>query len=474
MKPNMKFLSITLAAAFLSAATQPALSQVQQPQPQPLPTPDTTVTFLSLEDALKIAMSENVTVKIADKEITRTQYAKKGSYAALYPQVNASLGYQYTIEFQKMFMSGAASKLMPTDTTKSGDGGITFGYRNNWSAGVTATMPLVNAQLWESLKISADEVELSIEKARGSRLNMITEVKDAFYAVLWARDANAVYERVYENAKKNLEVTTSRYNAQKISEMDLVRAKTTVANAIPDVYNSRTLIDLSLWRLKAVMGLALDEKIDVKGSLADYAKTLFYDLHEHDDMDLSNNSSLKQLDIQIEELSKTIKMNQYAYIPSLALAFNYTYSGMGNNFNFSEYKWTPYSYVGLTLQIPIFSGFQRLNAVRQSKVSHSEMQLRRTDAERQLKIAVKSDLSTMETSMKSYYAAQSAVESAKKGYDISSKSYEVGRSTLLELNDAMLALSQAELMQWQAVYSFLTAKSNLEQQIGKDYSEYLE
>lgn len=466
----------TFATVLLFAALQsPAAQSEFQTNWEQSSQPDTSSLVLSLEDALKIAMSENVSVKIADREITRTKYAKKGAYAALYPQIDASLGYQYTVEFQKMYMSGAASRFMPTDTTgKGGDGGITVGYRNNWSAGVTATMPIVNAQLWESLKISADEVELSIEKARGSRLDMVTEVKDAFFAVLWARDANAVYEKVYDNAKKSLEVTQNKYNAQKASEMDLARAKTTMANAIPNVYNSRNLIDLSLWRLKAVMGIPLDEKVDVKGTLSDYAQTLFYDLHEHDNIDLSRNTSLKQLDIQIEELSKTIRLNKFAYIPSLALAFNYTYTGMGNNFNFSEYKWTPYSYIGLSLQIPIFSGMKRLNNVRQSRIQHEEMQLTRSDLERQLRIAVKSDLSTMETSMKSFYAAQSAVASAQKSYDISYKSYEVGRSTLLELNSAMLALSQAELMQWQAVYDFLTAKSDLEKQLGKDYQEHYE
>ena len=71
--------------------------------------------------------------------------------------------------------------------------------------------------------------------------------------------------------------------------------------------------------------------------------------------------------------------------------------------------------------------------------------------------------------MKSYYAAIDAVSSAQKGYDIVSKSYEVGRSTLIEVNDAQLALTQAQLAASQAVYTFLTAKSQLEQTLGQDF-----
>ena len=39
---------------------------------------DTTATAITLEQALEIALSENVSVKVADKEIERTGYARKG------------------------------------------------------------------------------------------------------------------------------------------------------------------------------------------------------------------------------------------------------------------------------------------------------------------------------------------------------------------------------------------------------------
>ncbi len=465
------------------------------------------VVVLSLEDIMKIALSENISVKIADKEITRSEYAKKGAYAALYPQVDGNMAYQRTIKKQVMYMDGdggfdigsmISEALVPIvaplygkhpdlpfpfpsggGTTPSGGGeskgsdsseGFAVGRWNTWSGGITAAMPIVNAQLWKSLKISGEEVELSIEKARGSRLSMVTQVKNAYFTVLLAKEANKVYEMVYENAVKNFEITQMRYNAQKASELDLTRAKTTVANAVPDVYNSRNDIGLSLWQLKALMGVDLDFNMDVAGELSDFSQQLFYDLHQNDNPDLRNNTSLKQLAIQIEELSNTVKMQQMAYVPSLSLAFSYTYNAMTNDFNFKEYKWTPYSYVGLSLSIPIFSGFKRLNNVRQSKVQYEELKLQQIQTERQLKIAVKSDLSTMETNMNSYYAAQSAVQTANKGYDIAQKSYEVGRSTLIELNDALLAKARAELMQWQAVYTFLTAKNDLEQQLGQDFS----
>lgn len=472
----------------------PAKALVQEADSSDVPV------VITMEQALQIALSENVSVKVADKEIERTKYAKKGAYAALYPQIDVAGNYQRTIKKQVMYMDIDMSALgggagSPGEGTGEGTGegsgagtgegagegagesaspmadGLEVGRWNTWSAGVTAAMPIVNAQLWKSLKVSGQEVELAVEKARASRLEMVTQVKNAYYATLLAKEAFNVYKEVYENAVRNCEEVQKKYDAQKVSEFELIRAKTTVANAIPNVYSAESSVILSLWQLKALMGVDLDLNIDTAGSLDDYSQHMFYDIHQNDSISLANNSTMRQLAIQAEELANTIKVQKYANIPTLSAVFNFSFNAMTNDFNFSQYKWTPYSYVGLSLSIPIFAGGKRANNIRQAKNQYEQLQLRTTDTERQLKIAIRQSLNTMETNMKSYYAAQDAVVSAQKAYDIAEKSYQVGRSTLIELNDAQLALTQARLAQSQAVYNFVVAKAQLEQTLGQDFTE---
>ena len=453
---------------------------------------------ITLEQALEIALSENISVKVADMEIERSEYAKKGSYAALWPQIDASGAYQRTIKKQVMYMDFDMSSLggmlgggtgegegtelpdgveLPDGAgsstedkpSSSNSGGMEVGRWNTWSTGVSAAMPLVNAQLWQSLKISGMDVELAVEKARASRLDMVTQVKQAYYSVLLSKQAFDVYKQVYENAVRNYEETQKKYDAEKASEMELIRSKTTVANAIPNVYNAESSVILALWQLKAVLGVDLEMNIDVAGALEDYGQQMFYDIHSHDGATLEDNTTMKQLAIQTEQLAQMVKMQKFANIPSLALAFNYSINAMTNDFNFSEYKWTPYSYVGLSLSIPIFAGGKRYNAIRQSENQYRQVQLQSLNTERQLKIAIRQHLTTMEMNMKSYYAAQDAVASAQKGYDIMEMSYQVGRGTLIELNDAQLALTQAQLAESQAIYNFLNAKAQLEQTLGQDF-----
>ncbi len=465
-----------------------------------------TPVVITLEQALKIALSESVSVKVADMEIERTGFAKKGTYAALFPQIDVSGSYQRTIKKQVMYMGGdgeggggmesmftgimspiynalgilsqgtsidISSALNPpaqdTEQESKGEDGIAVGRLNTMNAGVSAAMPLVNAQLWKSIKISGLDVELAVEKARSSRLETVTQVKNAYFATLLAKEAFDVYKDVYENAMDNYAETKKKHDAEKASDLELLRAQTTVANAVPNVYNAESSVILALWQLKAVLGVDLDMNLDIDGKLEDHARQMFYDVYQFDSLSLDRNTTMKQLAIQSEMLAETIKVQKYANIPSLALAFNFSMNAMTNDFNFSEYQWTPYSFVGLSLNIPIFAGGKRHQAIRQAKNQYQQVQLQVENTERQLKIAIRQSITSMETNIKSYYAAQDAVALAQKGYDIAEKAYQLGSSTLIELNDAQLALTQSQLAQSQAIYNFVLAKTQLEQTLGHDF-----
>lgn len=458
MKNRFKHLMLTAAALPLALSAQAQYRNDTIPKESPK---DTAKVVLTLDDALRVALSENVAVKVADKEIQRTEYAKKGTYASLFPQINASGAYQRTIKKQVMYMDSGESS--------SSSGGFAVGRWNTYNYGFSASLPLVNAQLWESIKISGQGVDLAVEKARSSRLDMVTQVKQAYYAVLLAKEAFNVYKDVYENAVDNFGQTEKRYNAQKASELEYTRAKSTVAAAIPNVYNAESSVILALWQLKAVMGVDLDRNIDVSGSLEDFSKEMFRDINENGDPSLEYNTTMRQLAIQAEQLASTVRLQKAAYLPTLSASFSYSMIAMTNDFKFSEYQWSPYSYVGVSLSIPIFTGGKRHYDVSQAKVQATQLDLQRVETERQLKISIRQYLNTMETNMNSFNSATEAVALAQKAYDIAAKSYKVGKSTITELNDAQLTLTQASLAQSQAVYNFVVAKSNLEKTLGYDF-----
>ena len=406
---------------------------------------------LTLDQALEIALSESNTIKIADMTVEKSGYAKKGTYAALYPNVNISGSYQRTLQKQVMVMDMGGQPME-----------IKVGRDNNITTSATASMPLVNAQLWESLKLSGMDVELAVEQARSSKIGMIKQVKQAFYAVLLAQKSFDVVSEVYNNAQKNYEKTAQRFNVGKASEVERLRAQVTMMNAEPNVSSAENAVLLATWQLKAVMGIDLGTDIVVVGDLNDYTNEMLTPYVSEDD--LSGNSTLLQLDIQNRMLESTIRMQKKQYIPTLAANINYNYSAMGDE----KLSWFPSSTAALSLSIPVFDGFQKRFNIKQSKVSKNMLELQRIDTERNLRIAIRNYNDQMALCIKNYQAANATVEIAQKSYEISEKMYEVGKATLVELNDAQLALQQAQLTQAQAVYNFMVAKASLDELIGKE------
>ena len=406
---------------------------------------------LTLDRALEIALSESNTIKIADMTVEKSGYAQKGSYAALYPNVNVNGSYQRTLLKQVMVMDmgGQAMEIK-----------VGRDYSINTSA--SANMPLVNAQLWESLKLSGMDVELAVEKARSSKIAMVKQVKQAFYAVLLAQKSLDVVSNVYENAQKNYEKTLQRFNVGKASEVERLRAQVTMMNAEPNVSSAENAVLLTTWQLKAVMGINLDTDVEVVGDLNDYTAQMLNPYISEDD--LSNNSSLLQLGIQGRMLESTIRMQKKQYLPTLAASINYNYSAMGDE----ELRWFPSSTAAVSLTIPVFDGFQKHYTIKQSKINKDMLDLQREDTERNLRISIRNFNDQMALCIKNYQAANATVAIAQKSYDISEKMYEVGKATMVELNDAQVALMQSQLTQAQAVYNFMVAKASLDELIGKE------
>lgn len=473
----------------------PALVFVPAPaQEQPL--------ALNLEKALEIAMSENPTVRVAEQEVEKKKYAKKGAYAALFPQVNFGADYSRTLKKQIVYFGesgGFDSMFEPLITGSeklisayvpgytpgalaaaigeasaeasagaSSDGGMEMGLSNNWGFGFTAGMPLINAALWKSLSISGQDVELAIEQARSSRIELTCQVKKAYFSVLLANDSYTVFKESYDNAMTNFLDIRQKYEQGLVAEYDLIRAEVAVKNVEPNMLQAANAVTLVKWQLKALMGIDLDLPVECEGRLTDFEAELFADyITATANASLDDNTNLKQLDIQNEQLENTLKLQKFDFLPTLSLSAAYNWNAMNEDFKFKDYRWNPYSMIGVSLSFPVFTGGSRMQKANQTKVTITQLQLRKEDLQRSLQLLVRQSLDNMNTCIKRYGAAQKGVEQAARGYMIAQKRYDTGAGTLLEMNDASLAMTQAKLNFNQAIYDYVTAKSDLEKTLGK-------
>ncbi len=413
---------------------------------------------LTLDECISIALSENPTIKVADMEIERVEYSKKETIGQLLPEISFGGQYSRTIEKQSMSMNGQTFKV---------------GSDNSYSTGFSASLPIISVQLWKSLKLSNNQILQNIEKARESRLSLVNQVENAYYGLLYAQDALNVLVENRETAKFNAEIYKKKFENGTASEYDVLRADVQVKNIEPSILDMENTISQAKLQLKLLMGMNMAYNIKVIGNLADYQNSMYEKVLDTN-VNLSNNSSLRSLDLQTDYLKKVLEVQKGSWFPTLALSANYNWTALNNGTPFKNLEWNPYSTVGVSLSIPLFQGGRRYTKQKQAEIAYREMTWQRENLENSLNLQVQTQFNNIQKSVSQIETNKAGVEQAVKANQIMEKSFRIGAASYLDLRDSENALMSAKLAYYQSIYNYLTAQSQLTYLLGNSKTDYKE
>ncbi|MDE5807820.1 MAG: TolC family protein, partial [Muribaculaceae bacterium] len=388
---------------------------------------------LSREKCIEIALQENPTVKVADLEVKKMDYAKKEKKGSLLPTIDFSLAYQRSIELQtlSMNMGGQSSQ-------------IKMGTDNNWNTGFTAAMPLVNASLWKAIQISETQILAALEEARASRIDLVNNINKAYYAMLLAISSRDVIRQNYEIAKMNAEIYRKQFEQGTASEYDVLRSSVQVSNIEPELLQADIAIKQCQLQLKVLMGIDYASEIWPDITLNDMKREM-YGLAPGFDRNISQNSTLRSLDVQKRMLEQNVTLKKFAWIPTLAVQYNINWNSMSNGNAFKNQHFNPYSTVALALNIPIFAGGTKYHALKQAEVQLTEMKFQRENLVNSLNMQVELAIDNINKQVRQISTSEQGVRQAKKAHEIMQKSFEIGAATYLDLRDSELADTSAQL-----------------------------
>ena len=406
---------------------------------------------ITLQDAVRIALSDNPTIKVAGQEILLKK-ARREAYAGLFPEASLVGSYSRAIKKQSFAMMGEV---------------IEVGTDNTYSGGLSVSLPVFAPALYKSISLTSTDVNLAVEKSRASRLDMVNQVTKAFFQLLLAQDSYEVLLKSYKQSEDNYNVVKAKYEQGTVSEYDKISADVQMRSLKPTVVSARNGVNLANLQLKVLMGMESDVKVAVEGNLKDYEMSMFTRQAMPRPDNLTNNSTLKQLELNALQLKQTLKLQYTNFMPTLSASFQYMYTSMNDNFKFKEYDWRPYSTIGLNLSIPLFKG-SNFTQLKQTRIQMKQLEENRINTERQLTMQATGYLDNMAASTEQVVSNKEAVFQAEKGRTIAEKRYEVGKGTILELNSSEVALTEAQLTYNQSIYDYLVAKADLDLVLGID------
>ena len=411
---------------------------------------------MSRQQCLEVALQDNPTVKIADWEVKKVDYAKKETLASVFPSIDFNGVYQRSIELQTIRMDfGGESQ------------SLKMGSDNTWNLGFSASLPIIAPSLWKAIDISDTQILASLEDARASRLDLVNQVNKAYYALMLAVASKAVIQQNYDVALINADIYKKQFENGTASEYDVLRSSVQVKNIEPELLQADIAMKQCQLQLKVLMGISTELDILPDITLNDLTEEMWA-YPADSDTSLQDNTSLRSLEIQRNLLQKNVTLKKFAWIPTLGASYTLSWTALSNGSPFRNQQFNPYSYVGLALSVPIFSGGSKYYGLKQAQVQLKEIELQKDYLTNSLNMQVDLAIDNMNREAAQISTSKEGVAQAQKAYEIMQKSFEIGAASYLELRDAELANTTAQLAYFQAIYNYLVSSSELDLLLGKE------
>jgi len=411
---------------------------------------------LSLQQAIELGIKQNLMRQVSQLEVEKKQ-AKVNEYMAnLFPNIKASGSYNRNIDRPVIFMPAGPPFFGSV---------LKMGSDNSYTGAVSFGLPLFNMAIYESIALGKKDVALTKEKLRENEIQLTTNIKKTYYNLLLLKESYRVMNKSYAHALENVKNISQMNQQGMVSDYDKIRAQVQVENLKPNLVQLQKSYDNVMRMFKLLLNI--DDSIQVV-----IDTTLIYDQNiieniSSDSIQYENNTTLRQLQLQKSLIKSQLRLTQSNMFPTLMAIGNYQYQTQADNYKFNEYKWVKTSILGLQLNIPLFAGLSVHRQIKQVNITAKELELQEQFTRKNIESQINTALSNMQVAQEKLAWAKQNMQLAEQGYAIAKTRYNTGQSTLLELNDADNALTQAMLNNIQAKFEYLNAKFDLEQLITK-------
>ncbi|MCX8010872.1 MAG: TolC family protein [Ignavibacteria bacterium] len=420
------------------------------------------VKTLTLDKAIQIALHQNVLIRQSENNLEVNKYQVLSSYGSLLPTLSASGNWSWSRSEQKGGTTSYFGVTIDYPASKTDSREFGLGLNSNW---------VLFDGLSNFSSIAQSKTNLQSSKYALERLkqDIVFQTQYKYYNVLKALQLMKVQEENLKWNKKSLESIIERNRVGQVTLADVYQQQVNYGNAELQLIQAKNNYEISRNDLLAFLTLDVgqdyefaDESINLNINIDEQIKTDYEAFNELVNKALQNRFDYlsKQLELQSRQYSVT--MAKSGHFPRLTGSF-----GATTNANRYEELFDSRLYrVGLTLNIPIFSGWDVSERVQMAEVGYKNSELQLSDLERTIRVNLKKALLDLEAGKKRLEVDIKNVEAAKENLRINEEKYNLGSGTILNL---LLANSQYTLAQSEkvnATFDYLIIKKQMEYYVG--------
>jgi outer membrane protein len=452
----------------------------------------------TLEQCIEYALKNSINAQnaVIDQQIASAKV--KETIGLGLPQITGSASIQHNEKLRRFFASYATAQgfagtekdingndisrlqipgLASTDVVASQN---FFQLKSSGDVGLSINQLIFSGNYLVGLQASKAYKDLSFKTANQTREQIIEQVTKAYYSVLINRERTNLFDNNIARLDSLLKNTVALNKNGFAEGIDVDRIRVAYNNLKSERDKFLKLSDLGNELLKFQMNYPMDQPINVVGKIEDV--NVEFDLTSYrEGWDYKSRPDYKVLEANQRLQQLNIK-NQYAgALPTLAGFANLGYftqsndiggvfttnSSNSDNGSIGPDKWYGYSLFGVSLNMNIFTGFQRQYKIQQEKLTLQKID----NGFKSLKQGI--DLQTKQASI-SFENAITSLTSQKENMALASNiaritkiKYEQGVGSNLEVVDAENSLRQAQTNYYSALFDAMIAKVDLDKAYGK-------
>jgi outer membrane protein len=342
---------------------------------------------------------------------------------------------------------------------------ISINGKTSYTTGLTMNVDLFDGgnRLFR-LQSAKANVNASEANETLQQYNVSLNVKQQYYAVLAAREAESAAKAQLDQATEQLKTASAKVAAGAATKSDSLRAIIQVGNgqlALLQARNNLNVANASLTRLVATPFL-------VTASAGDTTEAMELAADSEQIAAAALRGPAVQTAEQVYSAARAnARVSLTSYLPTVALRFNRGGSGYNPYLGWSD----PFAYsqgVSLNVNFPFFNQGAREEQIVRSRVTENNAQALLRDTQLAAQQQLTQYLSAFRTAQQRVEIQLASVAAADEDLRVQQRRYELGASTFLDVLSSQVTLNQARSALIQARFDARVAKAQIETLTGKD------
>ena len=398
----------------------------------------------TLAECISHAQQNNITLQQQDLRVKQQEIQLETAKGSRLPQVSGSTSENFS------FGRGltADNTYSNTNTTSTG---LSLG----------TSVPIFNGlRISNNIKESELNLKASTADLEKAKEDMSVNVAQAYVQILYNMELLDVALNQVGIDSLQVERLSAMLENGKASQAQLSQQKAALGQSRLSATQARNNLKLSLLDLTQLLELPNPEGFSIVRPAVPIDGLLLGDPEDIYAEAVVNKPSIQAEMFRLDASEFSIKSAKGAFLPSLSASGGigtnyYTMSAAPSAAFMEQIKHNFSQYLGLSLSVPIFTGFQNRNQVRQAELSRTNQMLQLENTKKTLYKEIQQAYYNAVAAGEKYRSSIDAQASAEESFELVKAKYENGKANITEFNESRDAYLRAESDLVRSRYEYL-------------------